>query len=94
MAYLAEGRPLLAIVEPESELAKFVEYERIGLVASGNPTSIRNAIERFLGASLLQEQMQDSVRGVYGRYFDEDVILDRWSALASEVCADGRSGGR
>ena len=47
---LASGRPLLALVHPQGEIARLVETERIGLVADPfNDTAIREAILKLKG---------------------------------------------
>jgi colanic acid biosynthesis glycosyl transferase WcaI len=45
MSYFAEGAAVLAIIEPESQLAQWVRDQRVGVTCEATPESIRQSIE-------------------------------------------------
>lgn len=76
ITYLRAGTPVLAIVEPDSELAKLVRKERVGLVAEATPDSIRAALACRSGLADPNE-----VKAVANRHFSREMILQQWDEL-------------
>jgi glycosyltransferase involved in cell wall biosynthesis len=86
MSYLEAGCKLLTLVEPESELAKFVESEKIGAVC-GSPDPIKMAGLITKEYNQQQEKGYDraSVRAVGRKHFGQGFILDRWIELVDSL---------
>lgn len=86
MFYLEEGTPLLAAIEPDSELARMIRDDGIGVVVAPGDvdaltTSLRDAATQFAeGAS-----MRAHVRSIAEARFDRTQTLDRWSKLVLDV---------
>ena len=80
LMYLELGRPILALVEPSSELATMVVDERLGAVAApDDPAAITDAMATLCSASALRgpNEIQE-----FGRsHFSKPIVLDRWTAL-------------
>lgn len=80
LMYLELGRRILALVEPNSELAETVANASLGTVADPTNTEAVTAAMRALTSS-------DSFLGpaeiqAFGRqHFSSDVVLERWTAL-------------
>ena len=91
MTYLAEGLPLLVATEPDSQLARTVSAERLGLVAPRHDAdavaaAIRLAVDEREGL----EQMRSAAREYALANFAEAQALIRWVRLLSHV-SDGEA---
>ncbi|HEY6565288.1 MAG TPA: glycosyltransferase family 4 protein, partial [Pirellulaceae bacterium] len=81
--YLAAGCPVLAIIEPQSELAELVRSKRLGFVAASHePEAIVAAIEDANRSSLTEgaahrERIRRFAEQAYGR----EGFLDAWRKL-------------
>lgn len=80
LMYLELGRPLLALVEPDSALARTVTDEQLGATAApGDRAGIAAAIRSLVGdeTTLSPTEIQR-----FGRQnFSKDIILARWTSL-------------
>ena len=86
MTLLAEGCPLVIAVEPESELARFVSTNNIGIAVSPNsPQQFARQLVKFAGNSAGRAAMRESVKMVSGEYFEPEVTLDKWTMLLDEI---------
>jgi colanic acid biosynthesis glycosyl transferase WcaI len=87
MTYLALGVPVLAIVEPESELARLIEAEGLGHVARGRtPEAVAATIEAVAvdpGRGLPERR----VRLLHStqRLFSPEAVVARWSRLVASL---------
>ena len=89
MTYLAEGLPLLVIVEQDSELARTVAAEGIGYsVAHGDTAGLDSALHRIVGQKGNMERMKARAKLVGERDFGLGQKLDRWTELLDEVMTD------
>lgn len=89
MTYLDEGRPLLVSVEQDSELAKLVLNEKIGLVVVPNSVkSMASAISLLSSNSARQHEMAMRAKIVSQKYFLESVVLNRWSDLIRVISSE------
>ncbi len=83
---LAMGTPLLAAVEPESELARMVEQEEVGWVAppedpGGLAAVVRGAFEGRAGLT----GMRNRAEALYARRFAAERAVEAWVALMDEA---------
>lgn len=89
MTYLAEGLPLLVIVEQESELARTVRAEGIGYsVAPGDAAGLGTTLHRIVSQKGDFEAMKSQAMLVGEREFGRDRMLDRWTELLIDVSMD------
>lgn len=82
MTYMSEGCPLFAVVEPESELASFIEKENIGL--SCPPHSADDILTKFIYLIENKDKVESFKKSVLEKgkdFFDQGMVLDRWSQL-------------
>lgn len=86
MTYLAEGCPLLLSVEKESELAKFVVENNVGVCAEpGSPESVAGAVELLLHNKVKHMEMKKAAKSLSTNVFADDVVLNQWSSLFAET---------
>lgn len=93
LTYLNLGLPLLAVVEPESEIARMVEAEGLGAVARERDghaiaAAIRGLIDRRAELPCIGERG----RALYRERFGRATALARWRHLVAEI-ADPREPG-
>jgi glycosyltransferase involved in cell wall biosynthesis len=82
LTYLGLGVPVLAVVEPESALARHVEENRVGRVAPGSDgTALATAIREAHDARDDVAQARARALDYYERDLSREAALGRWSAL-------------
>ena len=80
--YLSEGTPVLALVEPDSELAMDVQQRGFGVaVDPRTPGALPAALVELRHAPDTQQQHSRRAREVWATDFSQSVLLDRWVAL-------------
>jgi glycosyltransferase involved in cell wall biosynthesis len=88
MMYLKAGCRLLAIVEPDSELARMVWAERLGTVV---PPGDKAALVAAIRSELLVRgggERRSRIIEVGGRYFGRSTTLARWSQVIAELAKE------
>lgn len=86
MSYLEAGCKLLAIVEPDSELAMFVENHNLGVVCSErNGQAVADAVEDAFDSWRSGNYDREKVRQIGREHFSQEVILDRWLDLIDQI---------
>lgn len=78
---LGRGTPLLAIIEPESELARMVKQEKIGYTAGGEAREIEQVIRTAFAHKDELPAMRRAVHELYQRRFMRENILESWAEL-------------
>jgi glycosyltransferase involved in cell wall biosynthesis len=74
---MAADRPLIAVMEPDAEIARMVKEHNIGWVCDpGNPTSLANLIDEICATSGVR-QLANS-RAVFESHYSEQIGLDRF----------------
>ena len=88
MTYLEQGCPLLLCVEPESQLARMVRSEQIGVdVPPGDSAAMARTIAALADDRELLATMSAKAHVVAERDFDKDAVLQQWTQLLSRVAA-------
>ncbi|CAK8722854.1 hypothetical protein KKHLCK_12120 [Candidatus Electrothrix laxa] len=89
MTYLVEGCPLLVVVEPESQLAHFVESSNIGMhVTPDQPKSIAHAIESIYLDEERKQRMSSAAKKIGDEMFSEVSVLETWTSLVNGAVSE------
>lgn len=89
--YLAEGAPILALVETDSELARSAIAGGYGLaVAPGDQVGLRTALDRVVAAAG-EGSMARNAREAWGANFSAEVLLDGWDDLLRRILEGGEA---
>ena len=91
VTYLAEGLPLLAVVDDDSELARTVTEHGIGhQVAPGDIEGIVSVLKTLCNDRDAIARLRERVAEYAANQLDRDEVLQRWAELISHTA--GRSG--
>ena len=86
LTYLGLGVPLLAIIEPESELARMIEKEGLGFVIGQRDSAAIAARLAEVAASTDElPAMRRRAQMYYDKVMSSNARLDQWSALLKEL---------
>jgi len=86
MSYLEAGCKLLVLVEEDTDLARFVIEEKIGVVASKpEPMAVAAAIETEFQQWKQSDYDRNTIAETGRSHFSQRVILDRWIELLNEI---------
>ena len=93
MSYLCAGKPLLVLVEQNSELSRLVRAEAVGLVASGqSAATVAGAILELIDQPEQLRAMSQRAAQLAQRIFADCVVLPRWRNLFRELAEQGSDG--
>lgn len=80
------GSPILAIVEPESELAQLLRETRTGYVVQhGAPAALQSTIQYVYAHREPLEAMRERAFQVGQKIFDPSTVLPNWTRLYTEL---------
>ena len=82
LTYIGLGLPMLALVEPDSQLAQTITDEKLGVVPAA-PTP--DAIAKALGDLLAEPDLRPHVQAYHARAVDQPIILGKWRHLIAQV---------
>jgi glycosyltransferase involved in cell wall biosynthesis len=86
MTYLAEGCPVLAIVELDCELVQMLEVEGVGLgVSPGDVDQLARVLDNLAGTPQALRTMREKARLRGPFLFEKGETLDKWSLLLQDV---------
>ena len=86
MSYLEAGCKLLVMVEKDTDIARFVEAEQIGVSTSEpKPEIVARAIESEFQSWKESRYDRERIREVGRANFSQEVILNRWVGLLAEL---------
>lgn len=84
--YLSEGLPLLAAVDPSSELARMVERERVGwCLPLADEETVKDCLLTILEQRADLPVMRARARSVWARDFSAEMQLPRWGRLLADL---------
>ena len=86
LTYLGLGVPVLAIIEPESELARMIETEGLGFVVGQRDSAV--IASRLADIAASPDRLAEMSRracAYYEEVMSTDARLDQWSALISRL---------
>jgi glycosyltransferase involved in cell wall biosynthesis len=79
MAYLEQGRPIIAAVEPESELSQDMQSQGYGFsVPIGDPNALAQLLVRLADDDSWKAKMNTAALSAFERNFSPQVVLQRW----------------
>ncbi len=82
--YLAEGLPLLVMVEPDSELALMVAREQVGHVLPRHTEGVHATLARLVDERDLVAAQREAATDLFDREFSSEVLLTRWANLLDD----------
>ena len=86
LTYLGLGVPILAMIEPESELAQTLHIRRLGrVVPHGDPVALAAEIRKAADAK--DDGARVRALRYHAEHLSKEAVLARWTALVSEVGA-------
>lgn len=82
MAYLEQGRPILAAVESESELSQDMRSQGYGFsVPVGDSNALAELLIQLADDDSWKKQMNAAALSAFKRNFSAQVVLNRWSRV-------------
>lgn len=85
MAYLEQGRPILAVMEAESDLVKTMLEEGYGFsLPAGDAEALAVLLMRLADDESWKEQMNQSALTAFNKYFSAEHVLAKWSQLMDD----------
>lgn len=82
MIYLEQGKPIIAAVETESELAKTMHAESYGFsVPIGDAGALSNLLVQLADDPSWKSPMNASALLAFKKYFSPEIVLAKWDAV-------------
>jgi glycosyltransferase involved in cell wall biosynthesis len=86
--YLEQGKPIIAMVERNSQIAKEIIHDKYGFVVnSNNQNSLAKTLIRLADNKNILKRRNLNVKKVYKKYYSSQPILGEWVKLVEEVVA-------
>ncbi len=86
IGYLAQGRPVLAVVEPESGLSRFIQKEGVGFVSPpGDPEALKEIILQAYRQWESLPELGTKARSLAHETFGMEKTLAAWSELMKKI---------
>ncbi len=83
---MAVGRPLVAVVPPESDAAHVVRDSGCGFIVSpGDPAKLQRVLEELYGNPSLGEELGGNGRKYAEKYFDIDSAMARFEKILGQA---------
>ena len=82
MTYLEQGKPIIAVLEKESEIVKLMEQDNYGFnISSSDPKIISEFLIKLAKDESWKLNMSLNAKKAYEKYFSKDKILSKWSKI-------------
>ena len=82
MTYLEQGKPIIALLEKESEIVKLMEQNNYGFnISDLNPKNISEFLIKLAENKSWKFKMSLNAKKTYEKYFSTKKILLKWSKL-------------
>ena len=89
MAYLEQGRPIIAAVELESELSREMQAQGYGFsVPIGNADAFAALLIRLADDNSWRQKMSSAALSAFEKNFAPEVMLQRWTRVVESGCVD------
>ena len=84
MTYLEQGKPIIAILEKESEIVKLMEQNNYGFnISDLNPKNISEFLIKLAENKSWKSKMSYNAKKTYEEYFSTKTILLKWTKVLS-----------
>ena len=88
LSIISRGGPILAVIEPASELARMVVNADIGYVVDQtDPEAVAATVRRAYAERARGPELRANVEQLHAARFDKDRVLDRWCELVARLAA-------
>lgn len=85
-SYLMQGRPVICIMDKETEIAHDISDNEAGVVAAvGESTKIVEYMEALMQSEDMQAEVSRNARNVYLKKYEKDVCLSKYGTLVKEL---------
>lgn len=82
MTYLELGKPIVALIEKESEIVKLMQKEDYGFSVSDlNPKNISRLFIKLAQNHSWKDRMSQNASNAYKKYFSRNIIFKKWSKI-------------
>jgi glycosyltransferase involved in cell wall biosynthesis len=82
MTYLEQGKPIIAVLEKESEIIKLMEFEKYGFCIDRlDPKKISELFIKLANNNSWKLKMKKKAKNAYKKYFSKNIILSKWSNI-------------
>jgi glycosyltransferase involved in cell wall biosynthesis len=82
MTYLEQGKPIIALLEKESEIVKLMEQNNYGFnISDSNPKNISEFLIKLAENKSWKLKMSQNAKKAYEKYFSTETILSKWSKI-------------
>ena len=82
MTYLELGKPIISVIEKESEIVRIMELENYGFcIPTLNPKKISKYLIKISENKSWKTKMSNNALIAYEKYFAKDKILNKWSSV-------------
>ena len=84
MTYLEQGKPIIAVLEKESEIVKLMEQNNYGFnISDLNPKNISEFLIKLAENKSWKSKMSYNAKKTYEEYFSKKTILLKWTKVLS-----------
>jgi glycosyltransferase involved in cell wall biosynthesis len=82
MTYLEQGKPIIAVLEKESEIVKLMEHENYGFcIPTSDPKKISQIFLKLAENNSWKAKMTNNALRAYEKHFSKNKILDKWENI-------------
>lgn len=82
MTYLEQGKPIIAVLEKESEIVKLMEQNNYGFnISDLSPKNISEFLIKLAENKFWNSKMSQNAKKTYEKYFSTKIILSKWSKI-------------
>jgi glycosyltransferase involved in cell wall biosynthesis len=82
MTYLEQGKPIIAVLEKESEIVKLMENENYGFcIPTLDPKKISQHLIKILENQSWKHKMGNNATNAHEKHFTKNKILSKWSKV-------------
>lgn len=86
-AYLAAGRPILAIAEETTEMARVIREEKIGFVIHHGDTALFQAtVDQMRQSPELCREIGRRAHSLYERMYRKELVIKSYAKLFEQLC--------
>ena len=82
MTYLEQSKPIIALLEKESEIVKLMKEENYGFnIPDSDPRTISEFLIKLAENKSWKLKMSQNAKKAYEKHFSIETILSKWSKI-------------